>query len=136
MSEVRGLSRRPGRMPDLPQGTLRRERGGFALHTPTHQPVKLTWGEIVEVRAFKMDLISRDLVCISVIHAGPDGMPTRSVQLHEDMPGWYTLLEELSVNLAGCRQDWWAEVAFPAFASNERVIYKRVQTPRVTLAKA
>lgn len=132
MHEVRGLSRRE---PDLPQGTVRRERGGFALHVPNRQPLRLTWPEIHEVRAFKMDLISRDLVCISILHAGPDGNPTRMMQLHEDMPGWYTLLEELGVNLPGCRQDWWAEVAFPAFAANERVIFKRQHQPRVTLAK-
>ena len=136
MHEVRGLSRRPGREPELPEGTLRRDRGGFALHCPNRPPVKLSWAEVCEVRAFKMDLISRDLVCLSIIHAGPDGQPTRSMQLHEDMPGWYTLLEELAVNLPGCRQEWWAEVAFPAFATNERVIFKRQVQSRVTLAKS
>lgn len=135
MHEVRNLSRRPGREPDLPEGSVRRERTGFALHTSNRQPVRVTWSEICEVRAFKMDLISRDLVCISVI-TGPDGKPARSIQLHEDMPGWYTLLEELQVNLPGCRHDWWAEVAFPAFATNERVIFKRERQSRVTLAKA
>lgn len=133
MHEVRSL-RRPGREPELPQGSVRRHGTGFALHTPQRPPVRVNWGEVCEVRAFKMDLISRDLVCLSVI-AGPDGRPTRSIQLHEDMPGWYTLLEELQVNLPGCRQDWWAEVAFPAFATNERVIFKRERQPRVTLAK-
>lgn len=135
MHEVRGLSRRPAREPDLPKGSLRKERGGFALHTPDLAPVHVAWGDIAEVRAFKMDLISRDLVCLS-IHAGKDGVASRSIQLHEDMPGWYTLIEELAVNLPGCRQDWWAEVAFPAFATNERVIFKRERPSRVTHPKS
>src|SRR5258708_341780 len=56
MHEVRSLSRRPNREPDLPQATLRREKGGFAINVRDAQPLHVTWGEIVEVRAFKMDL--------------------------------------------------------------------------------
>ena len=135
MNEVRSLSRRPGREPDLPQATLRRERGGFAMHMREGTIVGVKWTEVLEVRAYKMDLISRDLVCLSVL-TGTDGIASRSMQLHEDMPGWYTLLEELQVNLPGCRQDWWAEVAFPAFAANERVIFKRERPQVVTMAKS
>ena len=134
MHEVRSLSRKPGRAPELPQGSLRREKGGFTLSTPEHPPLHVVWGEICEVRAYKMDLISRDLVCVSIL-CGPGGVPSRSIQVHEDMPGWYTLLEELQANLPGCRQDWWAEVAFPAFATNERVIFKRERQSRVTQAR-
>jgi hypothetical protein len=125
MSEFRALSRRPSREPDVPQGSLRREADGFLVQAKTGgAPARVRWDEIIEVRAFKMDLISRDLVCLS-ISAGKGGVASRSIQLHEEMPGWYTLLEELQANLPGCRTDWWAEVAFPAFATNERVIFRR-----------
>lgn len=124
MSEFRALSRRPSREPDLPHAILRREADGFIVQARGGAPARVRWDEIIEVRAFKMDLISRDLVCLS-ISAGIGGIASRSIQLHEEMPGWYTLLEQLQANLAGCRQDWWAEVAFPAFATNERLIYRR-----------
>ncbi len=133
MHEVRSLTRRAGLEHDLPQATLRREKGGFGMHMRDGIIVRVTWAEILEVRAYKMDLIKRDLVCLSIL-TGEDGVASRSVQLHEDMPGWYTLLEELQVNLPNCRQDWWAEVAFPAFATNERVIFKRERQPKVSQA--
>lgn len=124
MSEFRSLSRRPAPEPDVPQASLRRDREGFCVQAKNGQPVRIAWEEVVEVRAYKMDLINRDLVCLS-LSTGKNGIPSRSIQLHEEMPGWYTMLEELAVNLPGCRADWWAEVAYPAFATNERVIYRK-----------
>jgi hypothetical protein len=113
-------------MPDpaLPAGDIRLERSGFSVAGGDGHAVKVAWDQVLEVRAFRMDLIARDLLCLAIgLGTGP--VPVRSIQIHEDMPGWYRLLDELPAHLPGFVRGWWSEVSVQAFSPNERLLFRR-----------
>lgn len=124
---IRPFSRRGTRPLDIPGGTIKLEKQGFTLTPQDGRPVKVPWDEILEACAFKMDLITQDLFCLT-LSTGKNGVAARSIHINEEMTGWYTLIEKLGESLPGAELDWWAKVAYPPFATNERVIYRRAAT--------
>ena len=85
-------------------------------------PVSVHWSEIAKAVAYKRDLIASDLICICfTTKAGV------SIELNERMIGWQELIDGLPAYLGGAkrREEWWDEVALPAFKTNERVIYEK-----------
>ncbi len=81
-----------------------------------------SWSSIVEVRAFKRDLLAVDLICL--LFSMADGS---SVELNEEMAGFDPLVAAMPAHLNGCPEflEWWHPVAVPAFSPNERVLYVR-----------
>ncbi len=92
--------------------------GGF---TAAHR-VEGEWRDVTNAMAWKRDLLVTDRVCLALWLR--DG---RCIELHEEMAGWPSLLEQLPAYLPGCRAvtAWWPEVVAPAFAANPTVVYDR-----------
>jgi hypothetical protein len=85
--------------------------------------VELPWKEVAEVHAFKRDIFTADLICLAFI-----GEDTQSpIEIHEDMAGYYDLLQTLPDRLPGLTSTWFLEVAFPAFEMNHQTIWTRSQ---------
>jgi len=81
----------------------------------------IRWKDTDRIFVFKKDLVVVDLIC-TTIEAG-----SNVLNFDEDAEGWLQLVEGLPVYLPGCIQfaEWFEKVAFPAFATNPILIYKR-----------
>jgi hypothetical protein len=90
---------------------------------PTSASVhSIAWSDIVRVVAFKRDWLTVDCICLAFATA--DGTTT---EVNEEMEGWEALTDALPKYLPGSK-DWsecFSQVAFPAFATNETVIFER-----------
>ena len=103
--------------------TLGRRRPTFAaLHS-------IAWSEIVRVVAFKRDWLTVDCICLAI--ATTDGTTT---EVNEEMEGWEALTDALPKHLPGSKlwSECFSQVAFPAFAINETVIFERNSSPKVS----
>ena len=81
---------------------------------------EVRWDEVERAYAYKEDLITTDCICIG-FEVGSDG----GLCVHEEMKGWRAMLDRLPSLLSGVRpyEDWFDDVAFPAFAQNLITIY-------------
>lgn len=86
---------------------------------PVHS---IAWGDIVCVVAFKRDWLTVDCICLAFATA--DGMTT---EVNEEMEGWEALTDALPNYLPGSKNwnECFSQVAFPAFATNETLIFER-----------
>src|SRR5690349_6410747 len=92
---------------------------GFSIHRNARQIHSARWDDVVQVRAYKRDELTRDLLCLDVL--------LRNGQtwfLHEEAPGWTEFLAAAETALPGMHpfNSWFSIVAFPAFERNEIVI--------------
>jgi hypothetical protein len=81
----------------------------------------LNWSEITRAQLFKRDLWTTDMICLWLERADGTGFELNE----EDFQGWNELLEQLPERLPGSLENWWSDVAFPAFATNEITIFQR-----------
>jgi hypothetical protein len=88
---------------------------------------ELRWDEVEEVYAFKRDLLTTDLICLAFKKSGADLI----FEINEEMAGYQDMMELLPHRLPGFSREWFAAVAYPAFAANHQVIWKKgPDTPR------
>jgi hypothetical protein len=90
---------------------------------PTFVPLhSIAWGDIIRVVAFKRDWLTLDCVCLAI--ATTDGTTT---EVNEEMEGREALTDALPKYLPGSKlwSECFSQVAFPAFATNETVIFER-----------
>jgi hypothetical protein len=92
------------------------------LRDPEREPVHWQWVEVERLILFKCDLLTTDSICLRV-----DLADDCWIALDEEMEGWNALVEALPRHLRGCQRldQWFSQVAFPAFATNETEIYRR-----------
>jgi len=95
-------------------------------HKPKDAPITLCWKDVQRVVVFKRDHFTVDCICICF--ELPEG---RCCEFNEEMTGYKELIEKLPEYLPGCRhpENWFSEVAFPAFATNVTEIYQRNEVP-------
>jgi len=79
----------------------------------------ILWGDIVEVSAYKRDLITIDQLCLHLIlrHGA-------EVTVNEDFEGFWDWLTKLETQL-GIGAEWRTQVLYPAFRENRQTIYRR-----------
>ncbi|HZZ78151.1 MAG TPA: hypothetical protein VFE62_06515 [Gemmataceae bacterium] len=89
---------------------------------PFVSPNFIAWTDVVRIVAFKQDWWTVDCICLAIATA--DGTTT---EVNEEMDGWEALVEALPKNLPGSKpwSEWFLQVAFPAFATNETLIFER-----------
>ena len=90
---------------------------------PTLEPSRcIAWSDIIRVVAFKRDWLTVDCICLAI--AMKDGTTT---EVNEEMEGWEALTDALSKHLPGSKAwtECFSQVAFPAFATNETVIFEK-----------
>ena len=78
------------------------------------------WPQIASIKAFKLDLLTYDMICFAVEVDGND----HYIQLSEEWPGFKELSDDLESRFA-FPDGWWGAVAHPAFKTNETVLYQR-----------
>jgi len=84
----------------------------------------IAWKDIEKIRVFKQDLGIYDQVC-ALIQIG--GIHSGIVEITEEMPGWKEWILSLPEYLPQAQkfEEWFMQVAFPAFAQNHLIIYER-----------
>ncbi|MEM7146848.1 MAG: hypothetical protein AAF591_17080 [Verrucomicrobiota bacterium] len=86
--------------------------------------ILFSWNEIVGAYAYKLDLYTVDCICIKLELTGG-----RELSLNEEMIGWHSLIEAFPKYLSGFKkmEDWFMEVASPAFETNLTKLYTKEQ---------
>ena len=113
---------------NLPKHSIVCSHSGFTLHLVkpdgTANSLSLSWSEITEVIAYKLDCYGTDLLCVAL------GGETNAIELNESMEGWAGLLDRLEEYLPGCqsKDDWYKVVVSPALQTNRTVIFSRERT--------
>lgn len=102
-------------------GTLVGNAAGLKIETPNRQTADLLWNEIEEIHAFKRDFGTTDRICLAFKRIGKE----ECCEIHEEMAGCYDLLNAMQNHLPEFNIAWVFEAAFPAFATNHQVIWKR-----------
>jgi hypothetical protein len=74
---------------------------------------------VKEVFAFKRDLFTTDVICIG-LRVDDSGT---YCEVAEDYGGYEAFLEAIGKEFTGIDEDWFSEVAFPAFKPNVRSLW-------------
>ncbi|HJW08735.1 MAG TPA: hypothetical protein VJ483_03825 [Holophagaceae bacterium] len=105
-----------------PETQETRDRGSFSASAAALfiQESQIPWGSITEIKVFKRDLLTTDLICMEILQG------ELAVLIHEEMPGFDWVVHELGQHLPGVEpfERWFRNVAFPAFEPNVSVIYR------------
>lgn len=88
------------------------DESGFRITGP--RSVRVEWAAVGEVVAFKDDLFGVDEVCLGFRTTLGD----QYWRVEESGLGYREMLVALPKYFPGIREDWWHEVAFPAFERN------------------
>lgn len=81
----------------------------------------VAWSDVVRVSAWKENHMVVDRIMLGL--GKSDGS---MLVVHEEMTGYSELLEAMRVHLPGFDSTTWPrEIAFPAFARNERTVWSR-----------
>jgi len=79
---------------------------------------QLPLADIGKVMFHKRDEITSDLICCDVV------VGEKVWTFHEELVGWEMLIEHLQ-GLPSFRDDWFAAVSQPPFATSETVVFSR-----------
>jgi hypothetical protein len=94
------------------------------------QEVRMEWAWIEEIYAYKMDLFTTDMICLSLIST----TGKLALEIHEEMAGYHDMQAYLERMLPRySASDWFSDIAFPAFAENRKLIWKRKTEPNQSL---
>jgi hypothetical protein len=96
---------------------------GFAVKKKdsTDKPlVDVHWSAIERVTAFKRDFLTVDCICLAF-----ECTDERTTEINEEIDGWQEFQTALPTHLPGFKENWFSEVAFPAFATNLTELYRR-----------
>ncbi len=88
---------------------------------------RVAWDQIETVIAFKVDLYAYDQVEVVLVNERREVL----VSVGEDSGSFGAFISDLPKWLRGCKQpeEWWTQAAFPAFKTNETVIFQRCHPP-------
>lgn len=93
--------------------------GWFAIQLG-EETQTIKWDDIVLIKAYKLDLFTVDCIVIN-IH-----LADNLVAINDQTPGHMKFMEIASQQLHHFKDDWFMAVAFPAFATNLTIIYKKI----------
>ncbi len=108
---------------DAKNGTISLQATGFTVvfRRRKDNPAAVNWDQVEEIRAFKQDLFTVDLICWGFCCRGNDSM----VAVNEEMLGFKELQKAVESRFGVKEEDWFRKVAFPAFAGNMTVIWPK-----------
>jgi hypothetical protein len=96
--------------------------GADLIHHSSDQTFwSLTWRDINEIIAFKIDTITFDRLCLA-FRRQIDGT---YLATDEETPGWKELNHQLLLTFDVSFDSWFGAVAFPPFAENRTVVWSR-----------
>ena len=93
-------------------------RGGYSIGDRF-----ISRSDVVEIVAFKRDLLTIDQLCIGIGVGEPDedGELEREF-IEEDNPSYRSVLDDIEAHFQ-LKEGWWDDVVQPAFATNWAVIW-------------
>ncbi len=91
---------------------------GFRLAGGCHEPLNTAWEDVVEIVAFKRDNWAYDVICLGFRLVGTEEF----IEIAEDFPGYENFLKVVESRFT-LAEDWWQNVAFPAFQTNWSTIW-------------
>lgn len=94
---------------------------GYSVETSGNVVSEVRWSDVEEVFAFKRDLFSFDLICLGFRTADHHTI----CEVDEEFTGYKKLVDELKSRFPGLKTDWFAEVAFPAFKTNQTILWQK-----------
>jgi len=108
-------------------GTLTPDEVSLRAKGRKGEAVTFAWTEVEEIHAFKRDLFATDLICLRFILSGD-----RAVEINEEMAGYHDLQSLLQRKFPEMQVNWFADVAFPAFATSHRIIWRKTKSTERT----
>lgn len=117
------LKRRMAR--DYPKREVAFDGEGFTVLEESEIRARVSWSQIIEIFAYKMDLFTVDEICIG-FRLDESGT---HYWVSEEFLGYKEFIEQLRISFPGIREDWFAEVAFPAFIENRTTLWGQPWKP-------
>jgi len=94
------------------------KKEGFEIQIKKRK-VKLNWREVEKIKAYKVDLITIDAICI-------DFETVNSViTINEDCIEWNKLIDEMQLFFKNINKDWIEDIILPPFERNEISLYSK-----------
>jgi len=90
------------------------EKSGFSVYEGPECKYFLDWSDIMEIFAFKRDLLSYDLICLG-FRIDEKGT---YFEIDEEIEGYEEFCSQLKSHFNEIKTDWFSEVAHPAFKLN------------------
>lgn len=106
-----------------PKASLNVNREGFSILQKGEPTIRVFWREIDQIRAYKQDLVTDDLVCWDITVTKNESSQTYS--LHEELDGFELLVDYISDELVSFDKIWRQKVIRPPFAENLTILYKK-----------
>jgi hypothetical protein len=94
---------------------------GFLKRLRGRELFRVRWQDVQEVRAYKRDLLTTDLVCLGFRDTEDD----EYYEVHEEMTGFDQLRTRLLEVFPTIPSGWFENVMRPAFATNLMVLFRR-----------
>jgi hypothetical protein len=78
------------------------------------------WNEIETVYGYKVDLLAYDEICLDIFTKDE-----KYFTITESSLGWFQFVTRLSQNITSIREEWFFEIANPAFQKNLTLLYDK-----------
>lgn len=93
---------------------------GFAIESENDENVIVRWEDVVEIFAFKLDLLTYDTIRLGfrVDESGD------FYEVDEDWEKYSELVSDVESRFTVV-EDWWSTVAYPAFETNQTTLRQR-----------
>jgi hypothetical protein len=93
----------------------------IALFANGKETWRFRWETVTKIETYKCDLLTTDMICLDFVIESQQ----LTYHTHDEMQDFDVLCSQLRRHFPSVAQDWWSQVAFPAFATNHRVLYER-----------
>lgn len=115
-----------GRLPEVSledpkNGIIDCTSSGFVFYSGGKARAEVKWDDVTQIVAYKADLFSVDLICWGFCCGDDDSI----VEVHEEMAGFEELQDRVQSRFGVEPEDWFDQVAFPAFAPNMTTIWPK-----------
>ncbi len=100
---------------------VRFDSGGFSVVPYDKPAIRILWGSIQEVFAFKQDLFAVDQICLGFRVDDTEGY----VWVGEDDNGFKAFRTEIEMRFPSIDSQWFVKVAQPAFQENRTTLWQR-----------
>lgn len=91
---------------------------GFSISCRDGTTRHVCWSDVKQIAAFKRDLCTFDTILLE-FHTADD----ERWLVDEDWPGYRDVIAEMERRLGVKEEDWWHEVAVPAFETRRKVVW-------------
>jgi len=83
------------------------------------EPIDALWDDVTEIVAYKLDMLSYDVICLGFRLRGSDTF----IEVAEECSGYKELLVAVEQQFP-LAENWFSKVAFPAFELNWLTLWK------------